>query len=346
MLSGRKALGRIDDTLGSARRRIEQLDAELKTFSTSVAQNRQAQVTALRELAAIRLDALRRDELAEHFDSTDRDVKHLLDERDGVLATLEERFTVESNALDSLEARRDDVHSVVDNAARALAECEANAQKALESDDAFQAQLDTTRKADAIAIGAEDKASVAQEDRVDKGKPYENDELFMYLWQRGYGTSEYRANPLARMLDAWVARLCGYREARANYWMLLEIPQRLKEHAERVREGAEHELDKLQDIEAAVATRHGVDAARAELEAAEARQDDVDQQIDASEQQLRALQEERSGFATGTDRYLAQCLDLIANMLQRRDVRELSRAGGGDRERRGRCAGCRPAGAA
>ena len=69
------------------------------------------------------------------------------------------------------------------------------------------------------------------EDKRVKGEPYENDKLFMYLWRRGFGTSEYSANPFTRMLDRWVARKCRYDKARPNYWMLNEIPKRLEAHA-------------------------------------------------------------------------------------------------------------------
>ena len=54
----------------------------------------------------------------------------------------------------------------------------------------------------------------------------------MYLWNRGFGTSRYRAWPLMRALDGRVAHLVRFHEARPNYAMLLEIPIRLREHAE------------------------------------------------------------------------------------------------------------------
>ena len=58
----------------------------------------------------------------------------------------------------------------------------------------------------------------------------------MYLWRRKFGTAEYRAGNFARFLDRQVARLVGYDKARANYVLLNEIPQRLREHAARMKE--------------------------------------------------------------------------------------------------------------
>src|SRR5690606_31869407 len=83
------------------------------------------------------------------------------------------------------------------------------------------------------------KTLQAEADREQKGRPYRDDPLFMYLWEAGYGTRNYRANSLVRWLDGMVAKLVGYREARPNFAMLNEIPLRLREHAERQEQLAE-----------------------------------------------------------------------------------------------------------
>jgi hypothetical protein len=87
----------------------------------------------------------------------------------------------------------------------------------------------------AIVAKAEEKAAQAEADREEKRKPYEADPLFMYLWRRRFGTREYQASALVRALDRKVAHLIDYETARVNYTMLMELPQRLREHAERLR---------------------------------------------------------------------------------------------------------------
>ena len=61
----------------------------------------------------------------------------------------------------------------------------------------------------------------------------------MYLWRRKFGTSEYSSGFFVRYFDEKIAALINYREARANYAMLNQIPERLRDHANRV--GAEFE---------------------------------------------------------------------------------------------------------
>jgi chromosome segregation ATPase len=324
MLTGRQTLDHLSTTLRTARNELERLDRELQATSNSIAMNRRHQAQALKRLAAMRLDAIRQGDVAKRIDSADSEVQKILDRRQTAIAVLNERVSATRSALLDLEERRERLHDEVDSAAQVLAEREGTVQMALESDAEFQAQIDRTHEADAIAVSAEEKAQVALDDRRVKGQPYEGDELFMYLWNRGYGTSEYRANPLARLLDASVARLCKYHDARPNYWLLLEIPKRLREHADGRRADADSELDALQSLEEAAAKEGGVHAAKSALAELEQRQDELDESIAQSEAELHALQAEQSQYAAGDDDYIAKCLSVFAETLQRRDVVDLT----------------------
>ena len=324
MLTGRETLKHLSTTLRTARNELERLDRELQTTSSSVAMTQRQQAQALKRLAALRLDAIRQGDVVKRIDSADYAVQKVLDRRQDSINELNERVSAADKALRSLEERREDLHDEVDVAAQVLAEREGSVQTALEADAEFQTQIDRTREADAIAVSAAEKAQVALEDRRLKGQPYEADVLFMYLWNRGYGTSEYHANPLARLLDAWVARLCNYHDARPNHWLLLEIPKRLQEHADRRRTDADDELEILRALEETAAKSGGVHTARSALTELEQRQDEIDETIAQSESELRALQTEQSQYAAGEDTYIAECLSLFADALQRRDVLDLT----------------------
>ena len=324
MVSGRDTLKRMDKTLKEARRNLERLDSELKATSHAVTDNKLKQARAIDRMASIRLDAARRGEVVEHLESATREAQEILESRDAAMASISDRIRSANETLEELEDRRDAVHDEVDGAAGTLAEREAAVQRSLEEDEAFLSQLERTREADAVAIGAQEKAELAAEDRRRKGEPFERDELFMYLWQRGYGTAAYSANPLARMLDGRVARLCGYEDARKNYWMLLEIPKRLAEHADHARDAADAELDRLQDIEELAARDGDVPEARAALEALEQRQDELDAEIAATESALGELKAEQNRFTTGEDDYLLRALRTISTAMERRDISELT----------------------
>ena len=325
MLSGRDTLKRMDGTLKRARRDLERLDLELLASSRAVTENKLRQARAIDGIARIRLDAAQQKEVTEHLEAATNEVNTLLARRNAAIESLNEQLSDAGNTLDELEERRSALHEDVDAAARRLAEREAAVQKGLQDDGEFEAQLERAHEAEAVAARADDKAELAREDRSRKGKPFEADELFMYLWQRGYGSSAYSAGPLARLLDGWVARLCGYQDARANYWLLLEIPRRLAEHAEHARETAKQALDSLQDIEERAARDGQVPEARDALAEAERRQDTLDEDIEAAEGRLRDLQAEHNRYTAGEDGHLAKALRVFSATLERRGIDELTR---------------------
>ncbi len=116
-----------------------------------------------------------------------------------------------------------------------------------------------------MADEAEKKTRVAEEDREAKRKPYEADPLFMYLWNEKFGTADYKAGYVARFFDRMIAKKIRWPDARANYAMLNEIPQRLREHAERCRAAVDREqanlaraeADALKEVGAADLVRQG-----------------------------------------------------------------------------------------
>jgi chromosome segregation ATPase len=106
--------------------------------------------------------------------------------------------------------------------------------------------------------------------------------------------------------------------------LLLEIPKRLREHADRRRADADSELDILQSLEEAAAKEGGVHAAKSALAELEQQQDELDDSIAQAEAEMRALQAEQSQYAAGDDDYIAKCLSLFAETLQRHDVVDLT----------------------
>ena len=136
-----------------------------------------------------------------------------------------------------------------------------------------------------IAQHAEEKAAFARDDLATKGKPYLDDPLFAYLWRRGCGTAAYRAGPLTRLLDGWVARVARYEPARRNYALLESLPAGLAGHAARMREQAAateaalaarmRSLAGLPEGDELAAPREALDMAEAALEAAARRAEEA-----------------------------------------------------------------------
>jgi chromosome segregation ATPase len=308
MLSGLETLQHLDGALQDLRKELDIIDRELQAVSTVIARSQLQQSEILKRLAALRLDAISSNEVGDQIDATERRVQDILAQREAAIADISQAVADCTRELGNVESERTTLHTRVDEAAKTLAEREANVQAALADDAEFRTQLERTEATDAVAVGAAEKARVASHDSDEKSRPYDADPLFTYLWRRGFGTSEYHAGPLTRALDRWVARLCRYPAARANYWTLREIPKRLEQHAANVRSVADAELAKLQTLEARAAEAGGVSEAAAALAAIEAKQDEADDRIAALEQRLGELQSQQGRYTSGDDEYFTKCL--------------------------------------
>ncbi|HEU4619799.1 MAG TPA: hypothetical protein VFV10_17305 [Gammaproteobacteria bacterium] len=321
------------DVLRSIDRGIDQLRGDMRTTDEAVQSASQqllrlaeAELSSYKRLAEIRLEQLTRGGVVTSLDAVSQRVRDILAQRETALAELTKQVAAAEQRLAALETERDQQRTRVAAASAQLDEREAAVQSRLASDAAYQAQLEKARAADATADEAEQKTERAEKDRTEKGTPYEADPLFMYLWKRGYGTSEYSANFVARLLDRRVARLCRYDKARPNYWMLQEIPVRLRAHAERVRAAATHEFEALKTLEHEAAEQDGVPPLEQALEKERAAQKSIDESIESLEKSHADLLKQRSAFASGEDAQMQEALSALAGELRGAGVEALRRA--------------------
>jgi hypothetical protein len=322
-VSGRNALSQIDDALTRARQNLSGIDTDYGDARNQLARLRQSELNVYANLARLRLLAIEQGDLLNTLGDADREAADILEERQRAAAALDAEIESEQTELAAIEQQRGEQQAIVAAADDALDTAEAKAQAALSADQAYKAQLRQSEQADFVADQAEEKAAAAKRDRVEKGKPYEADPLFLYLWERGYGTSKYRAWPLTRLLDGWVARICKYEQARRNYALLTEIPLRLEEHAASMRADFDAEAEKLAALEQAAAEAAGVPALKTRLEDAEKTLDTIDARIEAQEEKLHGLVEQRKTFGSGTDTYYQRCLEVLSKAMQRQSVRLL-----------------------
>jgi chromosome segregation ATPase len=323
MITGAETLGSIDDALQQVRRQMSELDRQIQSSSQELARIGEEEVGALRRLAAMRLGELANGAVVSRLDETDRRVRELLAERAERLEQLRAGLKESHDRQSQLESLRQAEREKAATASEELDKAEAATQERLRHDPAHQGQLEMARQADGIAKQAEAKTEQSEKDLAEKGAPYRSDRLFMYLWQRGFGTPNYSANSLFRLLDGWVARLIRYGDARANFSMLREIPTRLREHAQRVRAAADQALAALKSLEEAAAQADGVPAIHDVLARVEKRIVEIDAQIDAEENHFRELTKQQAEFGAGEDALYRQCLQILVDDVRRDPIAEL-----------------------
>jgi transcriptional regulator with XRE-family HTH domain len=312
MASGSDILAMIERLLADTRGELDGVTSKLERSGGELERARQSELGALAVLARLRLKEIEGGQLAETLDEAGKRVTELLAERTKAQAAVGTELDVSQGALAKLEQDRAAQHSVVSDAEKAVEAAEAAAQQRLQADAAYAEQLKKAQASDAVADLAEAKAQAAHKDRVEKGKPYETDPLFAYLWSRGYGTSRYRSGALARLLDRWVARVVGFEPLRRDYWMLSELPARFDDHAQRMRELADTDVGAVQALEHAAADATGVPDRHKTLDGAEHDLAAIDEKIHEREAGIGALVAKRASFAAGEDDLSRESVQLLS----------------------------------
>ena len=245
MITGFEALQSIEDAYGKVRGDEMRLDAALRSASEEAARLRQERLKQLHALAQLKFGLIQSGELISELDAAERQAKELLDHIDREVSEAADRRQQAADVLQKARSARNERALDYDAAVTELRAFEDGVAPGITSDPAWIAlngRFETIRH---IQNEADKKAAQAESDRQHKKTPYEQDRLFMYLWGRKFGTSEYKSGFFVRYFDELIARLIGYREARANYFLLNQIPDRLREHAVRVRAEFEAEQQRL-----------------------------------------------------------------------------------------------------
>ena len=323
MFTGRQALGSIDDALRRARQQLAAAEQRIEQSSARQLEIERQELAQFRTLAQIRVGLLAAGEIIDQLDQGEQAAARILATRDQVRQELDSEISTSQQRLTTLEAERGGRMQRVDAAEVLLEQREAETQQRLRGDPAYQQQLAKVQEADRIARHAGEKTLLAEQDRAEKGRPYLEDPLFSYLWQRGYGTSSYHASAPVRFLDNWVARLCRYGDARANYAMLNEIPERLKAHSANERRAAEATLDQLEALELQAAEADGLTPLRDSLDQARSELGELDARLESAQWDHQVLLRRQSEFATGGDRYYEQAIHLLADEIGREDIATL-----------------------
>ena len=325
MISGSQTLATIDQAVGEARSRTGTVEEQIAAVNGQLAELSQAQARDFKDLARLRLGHLADSGLVQRLDEAEQRASAMLAERVKALQDLKGQLDAAAGQARELAAERAAQAAAVDAAAQALDAAEGRTQGRLETDPAYAAQRERAREAERTAAHADEKATRSAEEREQKGAAYRADPLFMYLWERQYGTDGYRGWGLTRWLDGKVSRLIGFADARANYARLNEIPERLREHADALKAQAEHEFSALKDLDEAARTADGIAPLAARLEEEQARLDAIDQRISQAASDTQALEVRKALFAAGEDPQTRQAVEYLATEFQRDDLMELRR---------------------
>ena len=326
MISGRDALFSVEQAISRVRGDEHGLDEALRSAMADAQRLRHEVAEGFRALARARLDAIARDQVLGDLDETERQALTILEGRRREIDELARKRDEAQAALDKAEAEKHERDQELADALEAVDERRDRTAERMKADDRWRKARAAVETAMQIADNADKKADDAEADLTQKGKPYEGDPLFMYLWTKHAGQAGDASGTLVRLVDRMVERSIGYREARANYAMLKEIPVRLREHAR----NKEHDVDtakaQVLALERQALVAEGIEPLEARAETAHEAMVSAEQTVARITADLGKIEAKRQWVIEADDKKSERrAVDLLAQALEREDLRQLYR---------------------
>ncbi|MGA8279977.1 MAG: hypothetical protein WB853_03700, partial [Desulfobacterales bacterium] len=191
MMNGTDQLAIINQHMAKARSGLDAIHQRMESANQQVVRIRNQLSEEYRQLARFRLDELAANRVSVQLDETDRAVLKLLERRSQELRELDSAIEQSTTRQDQLTAERGQAVRKRDDLVKRIDESAAEVKLQLSGQEAYQAQEKRVAETAARAERAESKAARAEADQDEKGKPYREDPLFMYLWKRRFLTPDY-----------------------------------------------------------------------------------------------------------------------------------------------------------
>jgi hypothetical protein len=324
MFTGNDALYSVEQAISKIRADEGQLDYTLRSAIEEAARLRREESQAFRTLASIKLDGLMQDKVIAGLDATEQRALAMIESHRKALEVLSRKRDEAQRRLVEAEATKHKCGQELAQVLDALDKLRQRTADRIKEDTDWKAARAAAEAAKNIAANADQKASLSETDLAVKRKPYEDDPLFMYLWNKKYGQGEAGGGGLVRYLDGKVARLIGYLGARADYAMLQEIPLRLREHANEKQRDAEASQDRLKKMEREALIADGIEPIEAQAEAANASARAAEDAVVQITKELSQIEAERQqAVGPGGDAIYANAVELLAGALAQEDLRRL-----------------------
>lgn len=323
MQSGQQTLAGIEEALRDLKGQEASLAREAEVANRERAGLVAERLENMRALARIRAQDAMADGVIDEADQLSQQVRGILEARLKTIEQLRERQAKAEAQREAQVRRQDEQTRLIAGLEKQLDKFGAAARTALAGDPAHKALADTHAGLAAMLEQAVAKAEQVARDEHEKGRPYREDPLFLYLWRRQMGTSAYQATGLVRMLDEWVAGLVRYTEARANYAMLTEIPVRLRAHADDLRRQTAAAKVALDDMVATRTRELAGEDLVAELKRERGRQAELTRELEGITTELAETGGQLKQYAKGEDQSFVAAVAAYATFLEREPLRRL-----------------------
>lgn len=323
MASGRTFSRKIDEAIASINAQLNEATAKFDQLTRLKTSIRQKIAEAFQQIARVQAEAIDAHEIQAN-DALAKDADRVTERRNEARDTLKAKLTSLAGELDAgrkvegeAQAARDAAAGVLDGICRKV-------DDGLGGNDNFKALSLLAKDAEGRARAAVAKAMAASQERDSKAGAYEADPVFMYLRSRGFGVSSYRANPLVRTIDGWLARLCGFDRAAKDYESLTLLPTYLADHARAMQAAAVDAEERVRVKRRETLEDAGVQVAEKELASKEQALTEAAAVVEGIQEQIQETHSALNKLSHWQDKEGAALLDRLSEAFAEEGLLQLS----------------------
>ncbi len=312
-----QAHGELQHELEAARGEIAAAGAELGQLSGD-------RGDALLDLAQHYLPELSAEAVARTLPEIRQWVRDLLVRKQQHVVELDSQIRAIEEERDREEARLADASAELDAMEAKQEELAKKVSDKLAADPEFSALSNKAGEAEAALQRSEANLAEIEQDSLRKLPAYEKSSLFMYLWNRKFGTPEYQSTGITRSTDQWLARYIGFREARKGYEFLKTTPGHMREVIAEDRQALNLVMEELERRRDIVAKEFGLTDLLERLKVLSARRTEVVQKLETIEKRSQELQAERTRVDDTRGPYYQEAIQKFRDYLEKIEPRMLA----------------------
>ena len=276
------ALDQCRSSAAGQKRNVDLLDQQ---FNDLVARKG----AALLELARYYLPEFSRSSVEATFSEVRSALLEVLGRKERTQAELTARAARFVETCHTLDEKLDFITQQLNEQVIRRQELEVKVADRLADDTDFQRLSREAAQMEARLQQNEARVHELQSSAKEKLPPYEKSSLFQYLYQRGFGTSEYKAKGLTKSLDRWVAKLIDYGKARNGYEFLRNTPKLMADEVARRQAEFKTLMEKIESIEYRHTDEVGLTAVLEEGRKVGAKRDEVVATLEKTRREQEAV---------------------------------------------------------
>ncbi len=289
--------------LAGCQQAAAQLDAQMREIL-----DRRGQALAL--LARLYLPEISKPAIESTFGSIRNDLLRILAAKESRQRDLQRQVNTTEEETQRRGGELDQLTKTLNLKVSERERLEAQVAETLKGNDDFQERSKLALEAEEQLHKNEGRVTEIQHEAAEKLPNYEKSRLFKYLYERGFGTPDYKATGWSKDIDTWVARLIDFGNARIGYEYLKKTPGLVAQEVTRRQERFSQLMQQVEAIQHSEAEHAGL--LNAVLEAGEALGDKRDllvQDIERLRKQSQGLQQELARLEKTQNEFYAEAVE-------------------------------------